>query len=88
MTSLGYYLLHMMNEFVITGKYIQVQDRPDLLEKIRGYKQNLTLKDLCPNPRSQVLKSYFEEVNGMQYQDRPFYSKLKHILTLELMKYK
>ena len=81
---LGYYLLAMIGDYN-RSPFVVNHRRKEVLKSI---KEENNLDELCNTTNRKMVRSYLEEVLSYGYTQEPHYSKLKHLLTVELLEMK
>lgn len=81
--SLTYMLLYLLDEFPIPMKHYETiqEDFKYILEA----KEKLTVDDMVKGPKSKMLRAFIEEVFGLEFNKVPYYKKLRHMLTVQLL---
>ena len=85
MISLGYFLLSLMGDFILDP--FQALSDDEYFEELKKVKKNIKTSNLCHSTKSKVLKNYLDEVFSYEYDEEPFYAKLRHLLVIELLKH-
>ena len=81
MIAVGYYLLSLTGQFILEP-IIAMRGK---FAKMTKAKETVTVDELCATPLTSVLKSYMTEVFRYDYGEEPYYAKLRHFLTIELV---
>ena len=81
--SLVYLLLYLFKELPIPCR--QVGTLKEDFDHILQIKKQLSIDDLCQGRRARTLKPFVEEVFSYKYNEKPYYNKLRHLLTSQLL---
>lgn len=85
MISLAYMILYLLNDSPIDpviNKHVSVEAN---FNTVMNFKGKLTVDQMCKSEKTRPLKPLFEEIFSYQYASEPYYSKLRHLLTVLLL---
>lgn len=87
MISLGYTLLHLVDQLPYEASYQRtrsLEENNAIQKKMIYAKQALTGADYCKTMLTKPFLNYIEYVHDLDYNEEPYYQKLKHMLITEL----
>jgi len=83
--SLAYMILYLLNDSPIDpviNKNLSIEAN---FNTVMNFKEKLTVDEMCKSEVSKPLRPLFEEIFSYGFADEPFYSKLRHMLTVLLL---